>query len=289
MTVINTNISAMFAQNTLTENSRLQAEAMQQLSTGVRINSAKDDAAGLAISQNMTSQIRGLNQAVKNANDGISMLQTADGAMSTQSDMLQRMRELAIQSASGTFSEAQRGYLNTEFKALTTQINKISNETLWNGTQILTGGAGDATSGLANDTFTFQTGQEGNDTTQVRLRNMGTGQAGLKLTDAANPANDVTIESQPKATAAIQKLSDALDYINSQRADIGAVTNQLTYAAENMTNIATNVSASRSQIMDTDYALATTQLAKSQIIAQAATAMLAQANQQPQSVLALLK
>jgi len=277
MTIISTNVNAMFAQNTLTANSRAQSTSMQQLSTGTRVNSAKDDAAGLAIGQNMTSQVRGLNQAVKNANDGISMLQTADGAMATQSDMLQRMRELAVQSSSGTFSDPQRTYLDTEFKALTTQIDKISTETLWNGKAILGGAAGDTN----GDTFTLQTGQASGNTTTATIKDMGMG-GDLAIADA-------TIATQSDAVTAIDTVSAALEVVNKQRADIGAVTNQLTYAADNMTNISSNVSASRSQIMDTDYAQATTQLAKTQIIAQAATAMLAQANQQPQSVLALLK
>ena len=277
MTIISTNVNAMFAQNTLTANSRAQSTAMQQLSTGTRVNSAKDDAAGLAIGQNMTSQVRGLNQAVKNANDGISMLQTADGAMATQSDMLQRMRELAVQSSSGTFSDPQRTYLDTEFKALTTQIDKISTETLWNGKAILGGAAGDTN----GDTFTLQTGQASGNTTTATIKDMGMG-GDLAIADA-------TIATQSDAVTAIDTVSAALEVVNKQRADIGAVTNQLTYAADNMTNISSNVSASRSQIMDTDYAQATTQLAKTQIIAQAATAMLAQANQQPQSVMALLK
>ena len=277
MTTISTNVNAMFAQNTLTANSRAQSTAMQQLSTGTRVNSAKDDAAGLAIGQNMTSQVRGLNQAVKNANDGISMLQTADGAMATQSDMLQRMRELAVQSSSGTFSDPQRTYLDTEFKALTTQIDKISTETLWNGKAILGGAAGDTN----GDTFTLQTGQASGNTTTATIKDMGMG-GDLAIADA-------TIATQSDAVTAIDTVSAALEVVNKQRADIGAVTNQLTYAADNMTNTSSNVSASRSQIMDTDYAQATTQLAKTQIIAQAATAMLAQANQQPQSVMALLK
>jgi len=277
MTIISTNVNAMFAQNTLTANSRAQSTSMQQLSTGIRVNSAKDDAAGLAIGQNMTSQVRGLNQAVKNANDGISMLQTADGAMATQSDMLQRMRELAVQSSSGTFSDPQRTYLDTEFKALTTQIDKISTETLWNGKAILGGAAGDTN----GDTFTLQTGQASGNTTTATIKDMGMG-GDLAIADA-------TIATQSDAVTAIDTVSAALEVVNKQRADIGAVTNQLTYAADNMTNISSNVSASRSQIMDTDYAQATTQLAKTQIIAQAATAMLAQANQQPQSVMALLK
>ena len=307
MSVINTNVSALNAQSALTVNSRNMGVVMQQLSTGSRINSAKDDAAGLAIGQNMTSQIRGLNQAVRNANDGISLLQTADGALVETSNMLQRMRELSVQSANGTLSDVQRGYLNTEFTNLSSQIGKIATETVWNGKQILSAttvsaNGGDATtatsyaaigtsadvttsvvsiaSANAYDKYTFQTGQSLNQTIQVEV---------LAMTERGLGITGMNISSLAAGSAAIAKLDTALASVNSQRATIGAVTNQLTYAADNMANISTNISASRSRIMDTDYAQATSQLAKTQIIQQAATAMLAQANQQPQSVLALLK
>ena len=275
MSVINTNVSALNAQSALTVNSRNMGVVMQQLSTGSRINSAKDDAAGLAIGQNMTSQIRGLDQAVRNANDGISMLQTADGALVETSNMLQRMRELSVQSANGTLSDVQRGYLNTEFTNLSTQIGKIATETVWNGKAILAGTAGDASS----TAFTFQTGQSSTTTIAATITAMTVAALGI-------PAG---IATKTTASDALTLLDTALDSVNNQRATIGAVTNRLTYAADNMANISTNISASRSRIMDTDYAQATSQLAKTQIIQQAATAMLAQANQQPQSVLALLK
>ena len=276
MSVINTNVSALNAQSALTVNSRNMGVVMQQLSTGSRINSAKDDAAGLAIGQNMTSQIRGLNQAVRNANDGISLLQTADGALVETSNMLQRMRELSVQSANGTLSDVQRGYLDTEFTNLSTQIGKIASDTVWNGKAILAGTAGDAVSSTA---FTFQTGQSSTTTIAATITAMTVAALGI-------PAG---IATKTTASDALTLLDTALDSVNNQRATIGAVTNRLTYAADNMANISTNISASRSRIMDTDYAQATSQLAKTQIIQQAATAMLAQANQQPQSVLALLK
>ena len=304
MSVINTNVSALNAQSALTVNSRNMGVAMQQLSTGSRINSAKDDAAGLAIGQNMTSQIRGLNQAVRNANDGISMLQTADGALVETSNMLQRMRELSVQSANGTLSDVQRGYLNTEFTNLSTQIGKIATETVWNGKQILAAStssgntvthasvssvAADVSSSViavasalaysTYDTYTFQTGQSASQTIEVSILAM----------DATALAVPTGIATRSDASSALATLDSSLAAVNSQRATIGAVTNRLTYAADNMANISTNISASRSRIMDTDYAQATSQLAKTQIIQQAATAMLAQANQQPQSVLALLK
>jgi len=252
-------------------NSRAMSTAMEQLSTGSRVNSAKDDAAGLAIGQNMTAQIRGLNQAVRNANDGVNMMQTAEGAMVEQSNMLQRMRELAVQASNGTYSSTQRSYLNTEFSALTTQIGSIASQTTWNGTALISG---------ASTSFTFQVGQNSGQTIAVTVSAMTTahlGVSGLAVSTAASASSSITL------------IDSALDVINNQRATIGAGINRLTYAADNITNVSANVTASRSAIMDTDYALASTQLSKTQIIQQASTAMLAQANQQPQSVLALLK
>ena len=277
MSVINTNVSAMYSQNAMKTNARSMDTAMQQLSTGVRVNSAKDDAAGLAIGQNMTSQIRGLNMAVRNLNAGINMMQTAEGAMIEQSNMLQRMRELAVQASNGTYSDVQRGYLDLEFQALGSQINKIATETKWNDQSLLAG-----TGGASTGTFTFQTGQAANQQMTVTISAM-TLVAGLGFT-AAN-----SISAVGAAAASIAVVGTALEKINTQRAAIGAAINQMGYAADNVTNISSNTTQSRSTIMDTDYALATTQLAKNQIIQQAATAMLAQANQQPQAVMALLK
>lgn len=270
MSVINTNVSALSAQNALRTNARSMNTSMEQLSTGSRINSAKDDAAGLAIGQNMTSQIRGLNMAVRNINDGVNMMQTAEGAMIEQSNMLQRMRELAVQASNGTVSDTQRGYLNTEFQALATQIGSISSQTTWNGTNLLN----------ATSTFSFQAGQASGQTINVVVTSMGTASLGVST---------ASISTASVAQTTIATLDTALNSINSQRATIGAGINQMTYAADNMSNIAANATASRSTIMDTDYATASTNLAKNQIIQQAATAMLAQANQQPQAVLSLLK
>ena len=342
MSVINTNVSALYSQNAMKTNARVQATAMEQLSTGVRVNSAKDDAAGLAIGQNMTSQIRGLNQAVRNLNDGINMLQTAEGAMVEQSNMLQRMRELAVQSMNGTYSDTQRSYLDKEFQGLTEQINRISTDTMWNDQKLLAGGGhlataygetytvagpelgttfasgtfaypkytllasvptqyqdfavkvysstSTATVSVAigyfvpvdklNATFTVQAGKDEDQTITVDVGPMNI--AGFGLTDLG-------IGTFNTATSTLSKISTALEQINNQRAGIGAAINQMAFGADNLTNISSNATQSRSTIMDTDYALATTQLAKTQIIQQAATAMLAQANQQPQSVMALLK
>jgi flagellin len=253
-------------------NERAQSSAMQQLSTGSRVNSAKDDAAGLAIGQNMTAQIRGLNQAVRNLNDGISMVQTAEGAMTEVSNMLQRMRELAVQSANATYSTTQRGYMQTEFDALSTQISKVGNETQWNGMNVLASGV---------TSFAFQAGAAASQTITATLTTVMTA-SGLSI-------NTLSVGTSTTAITGIATLDTAIGLVNTQRAAFGAVINQMTSAVDNLTNVSANATASRSTIMDTDYATASTQLSKTQIIQQAATAMLAQANQQPQSVLALLK
>ena len=278
MPVINTNVSALNAQAAMTKNSRAMSSTMQQLSTGSRINGAGDDAAGLAISQNMTAQVRGLNQAVRNMNDGVNLLQTADGALTETTNMLQRMRELAVQSASGTYSDTQRTYLAAEFQALGSQIDKVASQTTWNGYTILTGTTGGSTSG----TFSFQAGQTSGQTISITLSSMA-------LSTLAMTATAVAVSTAASASAAIASIDSAIAIVNVQRANIGATINQMTYATDNMTNISSNIAASRSTITDTDYAAASTNLSKAQIIQQASTAMLAQANQQPQTVLALLK
>jgi len=278
MPVINTNVNALLAQQANIKNSREMAGAMQQLSSGRRIGSAKDDAAGIAIGESMTAQVRGLNQAIRNVNDGVNLAQTADGALSETANMLQRMRELAVQSASGTYSNTQRGYLQTEFTALASQIDKVASETTWNGMTVLTGTTGSTATG----TFSFQSGQASGQTISLSITSM-------TLTGLSMTAGAVGISSTASASSAIASLDTAIGLVNTERAKIGAGINQMTYAADNLTNISGNIQASRSTIMDTEYATASTQLSKSQIIQQASTAMLAQANQQPQSVLALLK
>jgi flagellin len=268
--VLNTNVNALLAQNASTVNNRAMSTAMQQLSTGSRINSAKDDAAGLGIAQNMTSQIRGLNQSVRNVNDGISMMQTTDGALVEVSNMLQRMRELAVQSSNGTYSDTQRNYLQTEYTALSTQIGRVASDTKWNDLAVL----------AASATYTYQAGTSSGTTIVVSLASM----AAADLVSAA-----ASVSTAALATATLAMIDTGIDKVNLNRAKIGAGINQMTYAADNLSNISTNLSASRSSIQDTDYAAASTQLSKAQIVQQAATAMLAQANQQPQSVLSLLK
>jgi len=281
MSVINTNVNSLVAQNAVNTNARALSKAMEQLSTGKRINGSKDDAAGLSISQIMTAQIRGLNQAVRNANDGISLLQTADGAMIEQSNMLQRMRELAVQASTDTVTPDQKVYLDKEFQALLTEVDRIGAATQWNGKNLL-----DATGGtLGAGTYVFQVGANASQNISVLIGKATTTGiysdiVGAKIVDdAANPTTATGV-----ATTAIGNIDKALKAANNQRAAIGAGINQLTYAADNLSNISMNTAASRSRIEDTDYAQASTELARTQIIQQAATAMLAQANQSPQSV-----
>ncbi len=393
MSVINTNVSSLIAQNAMASNTLAQSKAMQQLSTGLRINGAKDDAAGLAIASKMTSQIKGLDQAVRNSNDAISMLQTADGALVAVGDMMQRMRELAVQSASDTNVAGDRGALNDEFTQLKTEINRITKNTQWNGMSVLDGTGGAASDGK----FSFQVGANKGQTIETTINQMSFGEstikvdtatagdgkaeaatttitgsgfkegdvitinannqqfqftiskdqaaaykaavdggadsdgqkalaadvvtalgatfAGLTVSGADNTivltGNDdvangfsatakvttgglasldaLNIKLPGDASNAISGLDTAITNVNSQRSSLGAVINRLTYAADNLANVSQNTSASRSRVQDTDYAKASTELARTQIIAQASTAMLAQANQSQQSVLALLK
>jgi flagellin len=278
MSVINTNVKALVAQNAATINNRSMSKAMEQLSTGKRINSAADDAAGLAISNKMTSQIRGLNQAVRNANDGISMIQVAEGATVEVTNMLQRMRELAVQGINGTNTDTDRTALKTEYQQLGKEIQRISNNTEWNTAKVSNASAASAV---------FQVGANSSQTITVAFTDI-TGLSGMTaVMSAATAASAGAVASFDGST--LSNLDTAISAIGAYRSTLGASINRLNYASDNLQNISTNTSESRSRILDTDYAQATTELARTQIIQQAATAMLAQANQQPQSVLSLLR
>lgn len=281
MSVINTNVKSLIAQNAMSVNNRNMDKAMQQLSTGKRINSAADDAAGLAISNKMTAQIRGLNQAVRNANDGISMLQTAEGATQEITNMLQRMRELAVQAANDTYQSSDRSSLNNEVESLSAEITRISNNTEWNGMKLFTATNASAGGIGVAGVVTLQVGIGGSAGNQFDVT--------LNDIDAALDLSGIDLTTRSAATDALTTLDTAISTIDTDRAAFGATMNRLTYAIDNLTNISQNAQASRSRIMDTDYAQATTELARSQIIQQAATAMLAQANQAPQAVLSLLR
>ena len=256
MSVINTNVSSLNAASALAVNERHLSTAMERLSTGKRINGAKDDAAGQAIASRMTAQIRGLDQAVRNANDGISMLQTADGAMEEVSNMLQRMRELAVQNTNETLASSDQSALSVEFAALSAEITRIDSDTSWNSKTLFDVGAA-----------TFQVGANSGDVVAASI-------------EAIAITGTITT---------IGAIDTDIDTINTNRSALGAAINRLTYASNNALSISTNTSASRSRIIDTDYAKVSSELARTQIVQQAATAMLAQANQSSQSVLALLK
>ena len=401
MTTINTNVSSLLAKNALVANERSMSTAMERLSTGVRINSAQDDAAGLAIAAKMTSQIKGLDQAVRNANDAVSLIQTAEGALIETSNMLQRMRELAVQASSDTNTLTDRTALNQEFVSLRSEINRVAQNTQWNGVSILTKQGGSSADGLHK----FQVGANANQTIDLTIGNYqttssaqggtstvatptsGSGQGatpvaqvstftvsgtiavgdvfsltvgdksfthtvtsvsvtglndGTRLTDRDNVFDamiagigtvtgvgaarygdtgnrlqvftasstafgsnsfniasgtagllsgikDSSITTAANANSAVAAVTTALATVNTGRSEMGATMNRLQSAADNLANVSRNATKSRGRIMDADYAKETTELARTQIIAQAGTAMLAQANQMKQTVLSLLK
>jgi len=366
MTVINTNISATLASNAIKRNDREMTTAMERLSTGMRINSASDDAAGLAIAARMQSQVDGLEQAVRNANDGIAMLQVAEGAVVEISNMLSRMRELAIQAASGTYSATDRAALNLELQQLFLEMQRIAVNTEWNGISILNGaddangaavsnstvketqvtlqiGAGsnqsmtvalkswdprsafntaNTVSAIAGDNQTFDAdGADDNAATEADDGHQGSAygkaslvydagfvdkvggtastrdvneddiQEAVVTSDSTDGTKDKFIDITTVANAAVlvEQIDTAVTAAASERAKLGAYINRLEYAADNLANVAQNTDASRSRIEDADYAEETSELARTQIISQASTAMLAQANQVKQSVLALLQ
>ena len=289
MSVVNTNVGASIAQAALVKNERALGSAMEQLSTGRKISSAADNASGLAISARMTAQIRGLDQAVSNANDAISMVATAEGALDEVTSMLQRIRELAVQAGTGTTSAKDRTYLNEEYKALMLEIDRIADNTEWNGGKILNGSAG----GTNVSKVAFQVGSGAKQTISLSFGNFTNGSG--KTMNSLTPASTMTLSTATIASAlnmgskVITAADVAIGAVSTQRATFGAISNRLEHAIDNLTNVKTNTEAARSRILDTDYATATSDLARTQIIQQAGTAMLAQANQLPQTVLALLQ
>jgi flagellin len=285
MASVNTNVAASIAQNALSKNERSMNTAMERLSTGKRINGAKDDAAGLAIASRMTSQIRGLEVGMKNAGDAISMISVADGAMVEIGNMLQRMRELALQSSNGTTTSADRDYLNTEYQNLIAEIERIAQNTQWNGSDILN---------VASNSVKYQVGANGGQTIAVNFaavdQTNGSAFGSFSATGAAvSIAAGTTASAITTGSAAITKIDAAITELNENRATFGAAINQLTYAIDNLASVKVNSEAARSRIEDTDYAKETSELARTAIIHQAGLAMLAQANQVTATVLALLK
>ena len=265
-TTINTNVASLNAQRNLSTSSMSLHTSLQRLSSGLRINSASDDAAGLAIADRMNAQIKGINIAVRNANDGISLAQTAEGALATTTDVLQRMRELAVQAQNGSNGTTDRANLDTEYQQLSGEITRIAAQTKFNGTAIVGAGAG---------AQTFQIGANNGDTLTVTTTTVTTVSGGV--TTAA------------LASTAVAALDTALDTITTNRATYGAAINRFNFAIQNLQVTGENQNAARGRIMDADFAQETAALSRSQILQQAGTAMVAQANQLPQSVLKLLQ
>jgi len=297
MTVINSNSAALRAQNGSRIANMQLSQAMARLSSGKRINSAADDAAGLAISNSMTSQISGMNQGIRNANDGISLAQTADGALDEVTNMLQRVRELAVQSASGTFTDSDRTNMQAEVSQLTTQIGNVLNNTTFNGVKLFNTAAG-----ATPTTFKIQAGSTANDTITISVGGIDLSKTAATAPSAGGAAEvagalDVASTNTTagasngvtNATNTMASVDSLLGTVNTVRAGLGASESQLNSAVNNLTNNVTNLTDARSRVQDADFSVETTNLAKAQILNQASTAMLAQANQSAQGVLKLLQ
>lgn len=265
---INTNVMSMNAQRNAASTQISMATTMQRLSSGLRVNNAKDDAAGLAIADRMNSQVRGMNVAIRNANDGLSLVQTADGGLATMTDALQRMRELAVQSLNGTNTSSDRSALSVEYSQLLAEIDRIAGATQFNGKSII---------GSSAAAFAFQVGAN-------------TGQQISVTTSNASGLVTVTaIDTSAGAASALADIDAQLTVVNTQRATYGAAMSRFEYTISNLRNAVENQSAARGRIMDADFASETANLSRTQILQQAGTAMVAQANQLPQGVLALLR
>jgi flagellin len=273
MSVINTNSMSLNAQRNLSSSQGALSQSIQRLSSGLRVNSARDDAAGLAIASRMDSQVRGMNVAIRNANDGISMAQTAEGALGKVSDMLQRMRELAVQSANQTNNADDRGNLDEEFKQLSMEVQRTLDGTKFNGNVVF------STGDLDN---TFQVGAGSSDTIAFSA-------GGVNLSTVASTTGESLGTTAASASAMIDELDDALQLVNEERATWGAMQNRFEAAISTLQVNSENTAAARSRIMDADFAKETAALTRAQILQQAGTAMLAQANSAPQGVLSLLR
>ncbi len=303
MSIINTNMSSLNSQRTLTKSNADLSTSMQRLSSGLRVNSSKDDAAGMSIATKMDSQVRGMSQASRNANDGISMIQTADGALSNISDALQRMRELAVQAANGTNGDTEKSKIATEMSELGEEIGRIAGNTKFNGTALL--------SATEETTKSIQVGADADQTIDITIGSSSKFASFSVKTDypTAEPDDDggttpapgagddtpppapVAIDLSTTATSgqAIKDIDNALEALNNERASLGTAQNRMGYAIANLSTSIENQSAAKSRIMDTDYASETSKLSRAQILQQAGTAMLAQANSAPNNVMSLLR
>ena len=276
---VNTNVTSLGVQKNLNRASDALSTSMTRLSSGLKINSAKDDAAGLQIATRMTSQIRGQTMAIKNANDGISIAQTAEGAMQEQTNILQRMRELAVQSRNSSNSTQDRAALNKEFGQMSDELTRIANSTQLNGKNLLNTTA----------TMTFQVGSNTGTENQISITLADLTAATLSVGTGAIAMSGADSDIAANFSAAVDKIDAALQTINTTRADLGAAQNRLTSTINNLQNINENAEAARGRVQDTDFAAETAQLTKQQTLQQASTSILAQANQLPSAVLKLLQ
>jgi flagellin len=277
--VINTNVMSLNAQRNLNSTQSAMAKSLNRLSSGLRINSAKDDAAGLAIATRFSAQINGLNQAVRNSNDGISLAQTAEGALQEITTNLQRMRELAVQSANGTYASGDRTSLNKEVSALKSEITRITNAVEFNGVKVLG----------ASASITFQVGAGatvGTDTIDLATVNVASANSTTGIGSALGTS--LSVGTADAARSAITMIDTMLDRVSSTRSDFGSIQNRFESVVRNLQNVSENLAASRSRIQDADFAAETAALTRNQILQQAGVAMLSQANAAPQSVLSLL-
>lgn len=270
--VINTNIASLNTQRALTSSQGSLQTSLQRLSSGLRINSAKDDAAGLAITERFTAQIRGLNQGTRNANDAISLAQTAEGALQEITTAVQRMRELAVQAVNATNSQADRTSLQQEVSQLQSEITRVAG-TKFNGTAVV---------GVSATSFTFQVGANAGDTIQVTTSNVLSGTSVAVVLAG-------TVSTAASASDMLTAVDNYLNSVNSLRATLGAVQNRFEAVVRNGQNVAENLTASRSRIQDADFAMETASLTRAQILQQAGISMLSQANSLPQNVLSLLR
>ena len=288
---INTNLPSLNAQRNLSASTGSLTTSMQRLSSGLRVNSAKDDAAGLAIAERMQTQVRGMNVAIRNANDGISLAQTAEGALGKIGDNLQRMRELAVQAANDTNGLNDRSSLNDEFLQLAQENERIIKNTKFNSKELLTGGT-TYNIGNTGTTFNFQIGANTNPDNQVSINSGNIASSSIMhptiLGDTASTAFTVTGTSGD-ALLAMDRLDTAIDGVNAARSKYGAAQNRFDAIISNLQVSSENQAAARGRIIDADFAIESANLARAQILQQAGTAMLAQANQMPQSVLKLLQ
>ena len=277
--IINTNIMSLNAQRNLSATQSALATSVQRLSTGLRVNSAKDDAAGLAIAERMNTQVRGMNVAIRNANDAISLSQTAEGSLSKINDMGQRMRELAVQSANATNSDSDRKNLDAEYQALAQEIKRNLAGAAFNGTKLFATAAA----------LTFQVGANAASTDQITINTENLAGDAKFTAVIGNNAKPDGIATVTAASAALGKLDDMLSLVNSKRAEFGATQNRFEAVIQTLQVSAENQTAARSRIMDADFASETASLTRSQVLQQAGTAMLSQANSLPNNVLSLLR